>query len=579
MICRGRDPATKLLRALLRAVAALCLACLPLAAQASAPNGPAAELTACVSPVRPGDSAAALWRDAARFDCTTPQSAFGPGSYWVRIVLPAAQWQALDGPALLTFMPAWQQDARLYIHRGDGTFGQERLDNVSLSRFGRIGAHVAIPLAGSAARPDGVLLRIDGAINASGLLQVPRLQSERQADRQHLTEAVVYAAFAGVAIALLAYNLLMWLAMRERFQVFYCLTLAAMLAYAFSHSGALDMAFPQLGAEMRFRFSYFALAGIAASAVAFLIDCIEPGILSRRLRRYGHAACWLVLLTGLAVMVAPDPWAHTADRFYVASFVPIPAIAVLLAAQAWRRGSRIVRLLVLAWSFPLGMALVRIAHAGNLIGYSLWVEHSAIVALGIEALLSALAMSFRIKRIARERDEARAEERVARRLADIDPLTGLLNRRALLAGVLGWGSDEELRLVLVDIDHFKAINDRAGHDTGDEVLREVATVLAATAEIRATVARLGGEEFALFGPASELDDALALALLGAVRGHQMPEGLRVTVSAGSACGRIGCEADWRELYRRADQALYRAKQGGRDRLELAAPAPARAAAA
>lgn len=578
MMFRGANPATVLRRALLRVLAVLWLCGLPIAAQAAASAPPVADLTPCVTPVRPGDNAATLWRDVARFDCTTPQSAFGPGDFWVRITLPPAQLQALDGPPLLTFMPAWQQDARLYLHYRDGSISQQALGNVSLSRFGRIGAHVAIPLDRIAMPPDGVLLRIDGAINASGLLQVPRLQSERQADRQHLTEAVIYAAFVGVAIALLAYNLLMWLAMRERFQVFYCLTLAAMLAYAFSHSGALDMAFPQLGAETRFRFSYFALAGIAASAVAFLIDCIEPGILSRRLRRLGHAACWLVLLTGLAVMLAPDKWAHTIDRLYVASFVPIPVVAVLLAAQAWRRGSRIVRLLVLAWSFPTVMALTRIAHAGNLIGYSLWVEHSAIVALGVEALLSALAMSFRIKRIARERDEARAEERVARRLAEIDPLTGLYNRRALLAGALGWGSDEDLRLVLIDIDHFKAINDHSGHDTGDDVLREVAAVLAATAEIRATVARLGGEEFALFGPADEIDDALAQSLLDAVRSHPMPHGLRVTVSAGSACGRIGCEADWRALYRRADQALYQAKESGRDRLVLAAPAPARAAA-
>ncbi len=170
-----------------------------------------------------------------------------------------------------------------------------------------------------------------------------------------------------------------------------------------------------------------------------------------------------------------------------------------------------------------------------------------------------------------------------RHLSITDPLTGLLNRRALLDNALALGRTRSLRLMLVDIDAFKAINDGHGHDMGDEVLREVAQRLAIQAEIRASVARIGGEEFAILGTADELPEALALALLADIRTAAMPHGAAVTVSIGIADGPVHEEADWLELYRQADRALYEAKQTGRNRAvshaALEAPAEAPAAAA
>lgn len=539
---------------------------LPVPAAASETRAEAAsvaELVSCVTPVRPGDSPAALLDTPSRFACGGAQSALGPGSYWLRLELPADR---PPGEALFSFIPAWQHSAELFYRGQDGALHAVALTNRDLSRFGRIGARSVVPLGSDLAPGGALLMRIDGALNASGLLQMPELVSEEAADHQELGEAMVYALFCGLGLALLSYNFLMWLAMRERFQLYYCMTVTAMLAYAFSHSGMLDLAWPMLGAQFRLRFSYVPLGLIGASAQLFLVTCIEPGLVSRRVLRLVRLSAAALAVSALAVALAPFSWAHWLDRAYVLAFIPIPVLMVTAAVQAWRGGSRIVRLLALAWFFPLVMCVVRIAHAANLIGFSLLVEHSVIVAMSLEALLTATAVSFRIKRIARERDTARAEEAVARRLADVDPLTGLLNRRALLANALDWDSAEPLRLVLVDIDHFKAINDRYGHDRGDEVLREVAQVLARSAEIRATVARLGGEEFALLGTADELTPDFAERLLANVRDQVMPGGVRVTISIGMASGPMMDEADWRRLYKAADAALYAAKHGGRDRL-------------
>lgn len=160
-------------------------------------------------------------------------------------------------------------------------------------------------------------------------------------------------------------------------------------------------------------------------------------------------------------------------------------------------------------------------------------------------------------------------QNMSRELARTDPLTGLLNRRALLDHALALGSETRVRLMMVDIDHFKAINDGFGHDTGDAVLVRVAELLARRVEIRGSVARIGGEEFAVLGTEAELPEALGLAILADIRTAPMPHGGQVTVSLGLADGAVGDEAGWRALYARADGALYAAKQGGRNRLHEA----------
>ena len=138
-----------------------------------------------------------------------------------------------------------------------------------------------------------------------------------------------------------------------------------------------------------------------------------------------------------------------------------------------------------------------------------------------------------------------------RLLADRDPLTGLLNRRAFLREAIGRAGKQQL--VILDIDHFKRVNETLGHDGGDEVLRIIARVLRGAAPDHALVARLGGEEFAVLAPVGRI--ALE-RVLDAVRAARMPFDLRVTASLGAAVGSLGAETDWKRLYRDADQALF-----------------------
>ncbi len=152
-----------------------------------------------------------------------------------------------------------------------------------------------------------------------------------------------------------------------------------------------------------------------------------------------------------------------------------------------------------------------------------------------------------------------------------DPLTGVGNRRYLQRALRRQtiGRPDVAALVL-DIDHFKRINDTWGHDAGDRVLRELASRVAETVRTGDIVARTGGEEFVVLLPSGSIDQAVEIGtrIAEAVRSSPFDTAearVRVTVSVGIA---VGAPSD--ALLARADTALYAAKHRGRDRVELAA---------
>jgi diguanylate cyclase (GGDEF)-like protein len=261
------------------------------------------------------------------------------------------------------------------------------------------------------------------------------------------------------------------------------------------------------------------------------------------------------------MVLTPLNWVPLADRFYSIAFLTVPLAVIPILWRAWALRSSYLWLFAIAWAAPIGMAVVRALHNIGLVGWSFWLDNSTILAMALEALLSSLAIAYRIRLLSEERDLAIAQELSTRLLADTDSLTGLLNRRAFLQQVTATPGDK--LLVLADIDHFKHVNDTIGHDGGDEVLRIVARALRAAVPAEAMVARIGGEEFAVV--ADRTTGLEPHAILAALRSSPMPHGLRVTASLGVCHGRLASEDDWKTLYRCADRALFVAKAEGRDR--------------
>ncbi|MBC2775102.1 GGDEF domain-containing protein [Rhizobium sp. AQ_MP] len=164
---------------------------------------------------------------------------------------------------------------------------------------------------------------------------------------------------------------------------------------------------------------------------------------------------------------------------------------------------------------------------------------------------------------------------IQRTESEIDSLSGLANRRGFDRQITALLRNERPgphAIILCDLDHFKQINDTYGHHVGDMVIQAFADCLARHTPEGAVVGRLGGEEFALFLPDTQVDDAVQLAQL--LRRESMtlplhPQALSVTASFGIA--QVLLPRDLSDAMRRADQALYRAKDAGRNRVKVATP--------
>jgi diguanylate cyclase (GGDEF)-like protein len=169
--------------------------------------------------------------------------------------------------------------------------------------------------------------------------------------------------------------------------------------------------------------------------------------------------------------------------------------------------------------------------------------------------------------------------RLLRTMALTDELTRLPNRRHVLSLAherlsAARGTGEPFSILALDVDHFKQINDRFGHDVGDEVLRRVAHACQGALRHDDAMGRTGGEEFVVVLPRADAATAREVAerLRGAVerlRWSDLDPKLRVTVSVGAA-ERAPADTTFAEMSRRADGSLYRAKEGGRNRVEVAA---------
>jgi two-component system chemotaxis response regulator CheY len=172
------------------------------------------------------------------------------------------------------------------------------------------------------------------------------------------------------------------------------------------------------------------------------------------------------------------------------------------------------------------------------------------------------------------------EQRILR-MADTDPLTGILNRRAFMVRFeaeiqRSLREGIPLSLILADIDHFKRVNDQYGHQAGDQVLQAFTRQLSRSLRPYDLLGRYGGEEFIMGLPkaGSPHSGAMAERFRQGIEKTTIPLGngegsLHITASFGVASWRPGIDTDLDSIIRRADEALYRAKSEGRNRVSLA----------
>ncbi|HWJ62746.1 MAG TPA: GGDEF domain-containing protein [Acidimicrobiales bacterium] len=231
--------------------------------------------------------------------------------------------------------------------------------------------------------------------------------------------------------------------------------------------------------------------------------------------------------------------------------------------QALRRGQLVLNLTIVAVSVTNVIAVVFLSSP---------VPAAAQWRSIILFTIVAATIGQTIQRLVRSRTELLQE---ISRLARLDPLTGLANRRT-------WDErfPEEaeratrrglpMAVALIDLDHFKAFNDQHGHQAGDRLLTSAAAVWSADLRTGDLLARWGGEEFALLMPATDEDEAAAI--LERLQGLT-PEGQSFSAGVTVERFRPGFDRDLDAVLHSADQAMYAAKEGGRARTSFAPPRP------
>lgn len=420
----------------------------------------------------------------------------------------------------------------------------------------------------------GVTMRFDKVASA-------RLLRMRLVERgEESTQTTGLAMTIGAALVLLLagsiYNASLALAVRRQFSAWQAAWAACMFAWGAFWSQIHLFFFPGMAGAI----SAQICTGLSCLAIPLAtlsaITALEERCVSRWLRRTALGLTGGVLALGIPLsLMRAGPIDRLATILGLLILANLIAVALCIG-QAWRRGSSEARSFAGAWAVPmLVLASTSFFDADAMF----WGGGSQILVLFAAAwqtLWLSVAASRSHGRLRVERDMARQAEARAQDLARRDALTGLPNRRGFIERVgtvldTSQGKGEVVALLLIDVDWFKSINDVYGHEAGDVVLAAIARCIAPYESPSCTVARLGGEEFAMMVAGLEGFELMHFAeilrqQIGACEHGDVIGCRKVTVSIGIAETASG--AEFRALYRLADEALYEAKRAGRDQVAI-----------
>lgn len=538
---------------------------------------------------------------------------YGGSTYWLRLDVHnphhrAPGWMLVIGNPLLDQLDAYGLDGTRVYRAGDQRpFNWRWIEHRQL----------VLPLNLEAGEQRRIWLRMQtaGSANLSATVM-----THDTFDHEEQRSLLLQGLFFGALIAMLIYNLSIYCITRDRNYLWYSLFVASFTLYQFIQLGfALQWLWPNALTwhQMSFPFSS-ALATLFGIHFTYgVLELDKAASPYRWVARVLQGCSWLVM--GMALIGPYTP-------ALIGSFVLVIACAVaavVITLLRWRDGYAAARLFALGWFVLITASLTSILTGTGLLPYSLLSLHAQQVGGLIEMTVFSIALAARIrhaqeaehqaqaKLIEQERRlrneqakhlqlqtqiseslEQRVQERTATlqdtlqqlsnanlRLAELnrrDGLTGLFNRQTLSeelarACARGERSRQPLAILMMDLDHFKQVNDRYGHLAGDACLRHAAQRIQQRLRSSDLLARFGGEEFVALLDSTDLTGALDLAEqlredLARNPCHYQQQSIALSLSIGLHAGiphDTGGGEHWLEL---ADRALYRAKAGGRNQV-------------
>ena len=440
-----------------------------------------------------------------------------------------------------------------------------------------------------------LLLRVqsESSMQVPLVLYTPRAFSELLRDTQ-LSNGLYY----GIVLALLCYNLVLWLMLRDASYFWYLLHTGAFALVLFTLNG--------YGFEYLWPTSAWLADASVPISICLALICMQlfsRSYLDLRARwPLGDNIC-LGVIGFFTLLGFASAWLPYSVATPVASRAVLVGVLWIITATIvmFRRGYRPAALLLLAWSLFLSGTTAYTLLAFGLLPQNFWTQNGVQIGSALELLLLSLALGSRYASLREENIrlvqdtneqlerglvERTRELRTAmaqlgeanvklRDFARRDPLTGCFNRRhfheafrQLLASRRH--TNRSVAMLLLDLDHFKRINDQYGHQAGDACLIHAARCIEHAALSRTDlVARYGGEEFVVAAACKDAQDALQLAEAIRFRIQQAPvqyEGRNIRLSASIGIHTVPADRELsaEDIIRLADEALYRAKDDGRN---------------
>ncbi|WP_374601148.1 diguanylate cyclase [Niveibacterium sp.] len=491
---------------------------------------------------------------------------------WFRVV-PMQDWPTDASPALVVRQTRFQV---LTVFPGDGS---------AATKLGALRADYPTHLTrGLMIFPLGVAPRVGVPIyllaepggEPTQMRPVLSIETRDAAEAASLTHVRLAIGTFGALLTLALCGVCVWLMLRESLFLLFSSVVACQGFYVAMVFGE-GLSLPGMDALLPIGGRLVNLfAGLGAlCALMFARRMVDIGRIAPRLDRSFVALQWAYVLLLIAVPLVPS--SGMVVLVALGNLTVMAGTAMVLAAGflGWRSGSRAAAFFLLAWMMMQGFTFARTASflLGTETGPLLY--YGFPLSMVVAGVMLALGLADRVR-------EMRHALREAQRRAQIDALTGALNRRSILerldaARIAFRETGEPVSVLFIDLDHFKRINDIHGHLAGDACLREACKRVGSVLRRTDALGRYGGEEFlvVLQGAAAPVAGTIAEQIRAAVAAEPVCA-WQQTIAMSCSVGVASSSSDAlsaEDLIARADAALYAAKRDGRNRVALAPLSP------
>lgn len=524
----------------------------------------------------------------------TDRASFGYTSdeYWFRFKLHAKSYERI-----LHIAYPLLDELTIYIMRPEGVKTYRMGDTLSFSERPIPTSEFAVPL------PNGTSGEIYIKANTQSSMRLPiAVRSEVDFFETQMNRRMAEGSYFGVLLCMAVYNIFGFIASRESefgvyslYTLFFAGLMLSLEGLGFQYLWPNSLYLQEKGIPI-----FGSLVFLTAALFAYQL--LE---LKRYRYTWGRGLMVMAFLSAGSLLIAIFASYRVSIHVLLSLAIPGCLFLLLVGVYLWRKGVVYARIFTLAWCSLLISVVV------NSLGYlgvidSMFIQrHAIMIGSGIEILLLSWVLAVRYSEQRKEHlqaeqrhnreleesvDERTFELQVAlRELQDVnteleqknteDPLTSLYNRSYFQKHL-----ERELRrtlrrelplaLLMIDVDHFKSVNDTYGHLAGDQILQQLAKLMQQHAKRAAdVVCRYGGEEFAIILPETDLQDAEIFAgqLLEKVRNTEFKTDaglLKITLSIGGISTSVRIFDSMDEFFKAADDALYAAKHEGRDRLAM-----------